>query len=111
MESQWPQVTEEREDLFAILRHQGEVWNGTGHPEGLAGPSIPLGSRILALAETCDMEIFVGGRDAADVVAEIQRRAGVLWDPDLVHLLAEDSLQEMVRLDADSQNPTGRSST
>jgi response regulator RpfG family c-di-GMP phosphodiesterase len=34
-----------------IVRHQGEWHNGQGHPDGLSGEAIPIGSRILAVAD------------------------------------------------------------
>jgi HD-GYP domain-containing protein (c-di-GMP phosphodiesterase class II) len=33
------------------VRHHHEWWNGRGYPDGLAGESIPLGARILAVAD------------------------------------------------------------
>lgn len=37
------------EDVGRIIRHQSEWYNGSGYPDGLAGESIPIGSRILAV--------------------------------------------------------------
>jgi putative nucleotidyltransferase with HDIG domain len=37
-----------------IIKHHHEKWNGQGYPDGLASNSIPLGSRILAVADTLD---------------------------------------------------------
>lgn len=34
-----------------IVRHQGEWYNGRGYPDGLAGESIPVGARIIAVAD------------------------------------------------------------
>jgi response regulator RpfG family c-di-GMP phosphodiesterase len=34
-----------------IVRHQGEWYNGQGHPDGLSGEAIPIGSRIIAVAD------------------------------------------------------------
>ncbi|MGQ9733662.1 MAG: HD-GYP domain-containing protein, partial [Candidatus Bipolaricaulia bacterium] len=34
-----------------IIRHHHEHWDGTGYPNGLKGEQIPLGARILALAD------------------------------------------------------------
>jgi putative nucleotidyltransferase with HDIG domain len=39
---------------ITIIRHHHEKWNGQGYPDGLAGTAIPLGSRILAVADTLD---------------------------------------------------------
>ncbi len=42
------------DDLTAMVRHHHERLDGTGYPDGLAGDSIPLGARILAVADTFD---------------------------------------------------------
>lgn len=34
-----------------IVRHQGEWYNGRGHPDGLAGEAIPIGARIIAVVD------------------------------------------------------------
>jgi hypothetical protein len=41
-------------DLTAIVRHHHERMDGRGYPDGLAGPSIPLGARIIAVADAFD---------------------------------------------------------
>lgn len=42
------------EELARIVRHHHERIDGAGYPEGLAGEDIPLGSRIIAVADTFD---------------------------------------------------------
>jgi diguanylate cyclase (GGDEF)-like protein/putative nucleotidyltransferase with HDIG domain len=42
------------ENEIAIVRHHHEKWNGNGYPDGLAQSAIPLGARILAVADTLD---------------------------------------------------------
>ena len=37
-----------------IIRHHHERWNGTGYPDGLAAEDIPLGARIIAVADVYD---------------------------------------------------------
>jgi uncharacterized membrane protein len=37
-----------------IIRHHHERWDGRGYPDGLAGEAIPLGSRIIAVADVYD---------------------------------------------------------
>ncbi|MBV9336004.1 MAG: HD-GYP domain-containing protein [Solirubrobacterales bacterium] len=41
-------------ELTAIVRHHHEHFDGTGYPGGLAGERIPLGARIIAVADTFD---------------------------------------------------------
>jgi putative nucleotidyltransferase with HDIG domain len=38
----------------ALIRHHHERWDGSGYPDGLAGHAIPLGARILAVADVFD---------------------------------------------------------
>lgn len=37
-----------------LVRHHHERWDGNGYPSGMAGEQIPLGARILAVADTYD---------------------------------------------------------
>ncbi|TDY63131.1 putative two-component system response regulator [Aminivibrio pyruvatiphilus] len=39
---------------ITLTRYHHEKWDGTGYPEGLAGENIPLGGRIMALADVYD---------------------------------------------------------
>jgi hypothetical protein len=42
------------EEITAIVRHHHERIDGRGYPDGLCGPEIPLGARIIAVADTFD---------------------------------------------------------
>jgi HD-GYP domain-containing protein (c-di-GMP phosphodiesterase class II) len=44
----------ENEELIKIVYHSHENYNGTGYPDGLKGEDIPLGSRIVAVADAYD---------------------------------------------------------
>jgi hypothetical protein len=41
-------------ELTAIVRHHHERFDGTGYPSGLVGEEVPLGARIVAVADTFD---------------------------------------------------------
>ena len=42
------------EQEIAIVRHHHEKWNGRGYPDGISNTVIPLGARIMAVADTFD---------------------------------------------------------
>ncbi|HEU0114307.1 MAG TPA: HD-GYP domain-containing protein, partial [Thermomicrobiales bacterium] len=83
-----------------LVRHHHERWDGTGYPAGLAGEAIPLGSRILAVADAFDAMTSTRayrpaqGPDAAMRILE--RGAGGQWDPRVVAAFAEYRRQAAV---------------
>lgn len=76
-------------ELTAMVRHHHERLDGTGYPDQLAGDAIPIGARILAVADTFDAVTSTrpyrranAHKKALDIlVAE----AGTQLDPDAVH--------------------------
>ena len=73
-----------------ILHHQFERWDGRGIPDGLKAEAIPIGSRILALADAFeDLTNKYSGREAVDPSVALEllsRQAGKLFDPRLVEI-------------------------
>ncbi|MGH2375906.1 MAG: HD-GYP domain-containing protein, partial [bacterium] len=63
-------------------------YDGSGYPQGLAGEAIPLGARIIRIADTFDALIsdrpYRRGRTVADATVELQAMAGNALDPRLV---------------------------
>jgi HD-GYP domain-containing protein (c-di-GMP phosphodiesterase class II) len=73
-----------------ILYHH-ESYSGHGYPEGLEGTEIPLGSRLLSVAEAFDnMHVEMPYRQALSL-AEVKRRltsaSGNQFDPDIVKVM------------------------
>lgn len=74
-----------------LIKHHHERFDGKGYPDGLAGQDIPLGSRVIAVAEAFDiLTSDVPWRDAMDqesAVGEIESCAGSQFDPKMVQAL------------------------
>jgi HD-GYP domain-containing protein (c-di-GMP phosphodiesterase class II) len=67
--------------------------DGSGYPRGLAGDAIPLGARILAVADSFDAMTssrpYRPARSRDEALAELHAQAGVLFDPAIVLCLDE----------------------
>ena len=76
---------------FILACH--ENWDGSGYPQGLAGESIPILSRIVSIADAYDVMISeraykkAMSKDAA--IEELKRCAGTQFDPVLVNKFIE----------------------
>jgi len=75
-------------EVGLIVRAHHERWDGRGYPDGLAGKAIPIGARIVAVADafdamTSDRPYSDALPDAA-AVEELRENAGVQLDPVLV---------------------------
>lgn len=74
-----------------MIRHHHERWDGSGYPDGLAGAAIPLGARIVAVADVFDALTAERpyrpalSRDAA--LAYLAEQAGRTFDADVVAVL------------------------
>ncbi|MDP9483073.1 MAG: diguanylate cyclase, partial [Chloroflexota bacterium] len=86
------QATALREAVPLILHHH-ERFAGHGYPFGLRGEEIPLGARIVAIADAYDSMTSdrpykrAIGHEAA--IRELRRHAGTQFDPALVRLFCE----------------------
>ena len=79
---------EYRKIAYNVARYHHEKWNGQGYPEGLKGEEIPLGARIMAVADVFDA--LSGERCYRDALsldqcfAAIEAGRGVDFDPMVV---------------------------
>jgi diguanylate cyclase (GGDEF)-like protein/putative nucleotidyltransferase with HDIG domain len=71
---------------IAIVRHHHEKWNGQGYPDGLARTAIPLGARVIAVADTFDAltssRAYHTSRSVAEALHLLIDSAGYELDPD-----------------------------
>jgi len=75
-------------EIILLIKHHHERWDGGGYPDGLKGEEIPLGSRIIAVADAYDaMASRRPYRDSIPqelVLKELKEKAGTQFDPDIV---------------------------
>jgi diguanylate cyclase (GGDEF)-like protein/putative nucleotidyltransferase with HDIG domain len=76
------------EPVSTWVLHHHERWDGRGYPHGLGGEDIPLGSRILFVADAYDAmtsdRIYQEHIAHEEAVAELERCAGTQFDPQVV---------------------------
>jgi putative nucleotidyltransferase with HDIG domain len=76
------------ENLVPLVRYHHERWNGSGYPLGLKEEEIPLGARILAVADTVDAMFsdrpYRKSPTYDEVMEELLRCMGTLFDPKVV---------------------------
>jgi HD-GYP domain-containing protein (c-di-GMP phosphodiesterase class II) len=74
--------------------HHHERWDGRGYPDRLPGEQIPLGARIIFVADAFDAmtseRVYRRRLSADDALAELVRCAGSQFDPDVVDAFAEE---------------------
>ena len=79
------------EPVARWVRHHHERWDGTGYPDGLRGEEIPIGSRILAVADAyqamTSTRTYQDSIPAEQALAELERCAHTQFDPLVVHAL------------------------
>jgi putative nucleotidyltransferase with HDIG domain len=76
------------DELTAIVRHHHERLDGGGYPDGLRGEEIPLGARIIAVADTFDAltsdRPYRSAHSHKDALDVLRAEAGTQLDPDAV---------------------------
>ena len=80
------------EDTAPIVRHHHERWDGAGYPDGLIGPGIPLGARLIAVADTYDAmthdRVYRRALGHNEALAELFAERGRQFDPIVVDIFS-----------------------
>lgn len=89
--------------ISIMALHHHERYDGNGYPEGISGEAIPLGARILAIADSYDAmtsdRVYRPGMSRREALEECRRCAGTQFDP----WLAERFCRLMERGEANFQ--------
>ena len=76
------------ERIRDIVAHHHEFFDGSGYPQGLAGSQIPLGARIVAIADAFDTitseRTYKKARTPEEAFQELERCGAAQFDPELV---------------------------
>jgi HD-GYP domain-containing protein (c-di-GMP phosphodiesterase class II) len=82
------------EPIAEWVLHHHERWDGNGYPDRLSGEQIPLGARIIFVADAFDAmtseRVYRKPLSEQDAVAELERCAGSQFDPAVVDAFSED---------------------
>jgi HD-GYP domain-containing protein (c-di-GMP phosphodiesterase class II) len=93
--------------IECIVRHHHEAFDGQGYPDSLKGEEIPLGARIIAVADAFDAMVsgrpYRKARAVEEALAELRRCRGTQFDPLVVDafLRSIQSLSGEQRSDSD----------
>lgn len=83
-------------DILELVAYHHERWDGSGY-NGLKGSDIPLGARIIALADAFEamtsQRPYQQCRSLPNALAEIEKNAGTQFDPGLVPVFFTMTLQ------------------
>ena len=89
------------EDALPAIRHHHERYDGSGYPDGLAGEDIPLGARIIHLADALDAMLtarpYRPELDPLQAMEEVRTGAGTQFCPRCVDALDRLMLSELKR--------------
>ncbi len=77
-------------EITEIIKYHHEYYNGCGYPYGLKGEEIPLGSRIIAIADAYDALVsnraYRSSMSSQDAMNIIEQASGKQFDPNLVEI-------------------------
>ncbi len=95
-------------DAVPAIRHHHERFDGQGYPDKLSGEDIPLGARIIHVADAFDSmlttRVYRPARPAQDALQELRRMSGTQFCPRCVSAL--DAIVETEMDDLSARQPS-----
>ncbi|PYQ05199.1 MAG: hypothetical protein DMF82_09065 [Acidobacteria bacterium] len=84
-------------ELLPLIHAHHERWDGKGYPRGLRGEEIPLGARVIAIADAFDAMTRATPhgkhRTPEQGLAEVEAWSGSQFDPQLVPVFVSEYRQ------------------
>lgn len=100
-------------DITEIIKYHHEYYNGCGYPYGLKGEEIPLGSRIIAIADAFDSMVsnraYRKSLSPDEALKVIEQSAGKQFDPNLVEIfksILPEALREIKEYEESQKTAT-----
>ena len=99
------EVHEAMADIAQIVRHHHERWDGRGYPDALVGRAVPLGGRIIAVADAFSAmtndRVYRSALPLDRAWAELRTHSGTQFDPEIVAVFEQvvDEKGNLRRLD------------
>ena len=97
-------------EITEIIKYHHEYYNGCGYPYGLKGEEIPLGSRIIAIADAYDSMVsnraYRRSLTSQQAIEILQEGAGKQFDPTLVQMfisILPDAIREIEQYEEQKQ--------
>lgn len=83
-------------DIIPFVLYHHERYDGNGYPERIGGKNIPLGARIIAVADAIDAMLwerpYAASKSVSEVEEELQNVTGKQLDPDIVRAVIDSKL-------------------
>jgi HD-GYP domain-containing protein (c-di-GMP phosphodiesterase class II) len=94
--------------IAPLIRHHHEKFDGSGYPNGLKGDAIPLGSRIIAVADAFEAmvadRIYRPSLGLTKAMAEIRASSGTHFDPKVVEVFVDMIDHDTIHLPLPTQD-------
>ena len=92
-------------DVVEIIKYHHEKHDGTGYPYGIKGEEIPIGSRIIAIADAFDSvisdRVYREKTDLCAALNKIKEASGTQFDPVIVKAFEDcfEAIEKIVKED------------
>lgn len=90
---------ENLDHVSVLVRAHHEHFDGSGYPDGLKEEEIPLGARIISIADAYDDMVYRFKMPEVDALAQIKKKSWTEFDPEMVIHLVDALKQEVAAKD------------
>jgi putative nucleotidyltransferase with HDIG domain len=98
-----------------IVRHHHERWDGRGYPDGLCGTAIPIGARVIAVADSFDAMTsdrpYRKGMMLRKAAQILRDESGVQWDAEIVEAFLRSIADRLAEEARESASPAAAEAT